>query len=145
MTWLCKKQRAVSHSSTEAETISLEAGLRVEGVPAVIFWESVIDVFSSDEPKLSKEVISKYTEAPLKSRATITQLQNTLALVDYVPPSMPPPPGRAKLVVLEDNDAVIKLLIKGRSPALRHVGRTHSSSNFLVTTGWVCYIHVLCV
>ena len=26
---------------------------------------------------------------------------------------------------LEDNDAVIKMIIKGRSPNLRHVGRTH--------------------
>ena len=33
--------------------------------------------------------------------------------------------GRARLFALEDNDAVIKMIVKGRSPNLRHVGRTH--------------------
>ena len=37
---------------------------------------------------------------------------------------MPAPGGRAKLVVLEDNDAVIKMTVKGRSPNLRHCPRT---------------------
>ena len=30
--WMCKKQTAVSHSSTESEIISLEGGLRVDGI-----------------------------------------------------------------------------------------------------------------
>ena len=30
-----------------------------------------------------------------------------------------------QLIICEDNEAVIKLLLKGRSIALRHVGRTH--------------------
>ena len=29
------------------------------------------------------------------------------------------------LYVFEDNEAVIKMVIKGRSPAMRHVSRTH--------------------
>ena len=33
--WMCKKQTSVSHSSTEAEIISLDAGLRMDGIPAV--------------------------------------------------------------------------------------------------------------
>ena len=45
--------------------------------------------------------------------------------VDYVPPSLPITYGRARLFLLEDNDAVIKMIIKERSPALRHVARTH--------------------
>ena len=32
--WMCKKQTSVSHSSTEAEIISLDAGLRMDGVPS---------------------------------------------------------------------------------------------------------------
>ena len=31
----------------------------------------------------------------------------------------------ALLYVFEDNEAVIKMIIKGRSPAMRHVSRTH--------------------
>ena len=36
---VCKAQAAVSHSSTEAEVISFEFGLRTEGLPALIFWD----------------------------------------------------------------------------------------------------------
>ena len=45
--------------------------------------------------------------------------------VDYVPPSFPTSGGFAKLLILEDNDAVIKMTIQGRSPNMRHVARTH--------------------
>ena len=33
--WTCKKQNSVSHSSTEAEIVSLDAGLRMDGIPAL--------------------------------------------------------------------------------------------------------------
>ena len=33
--------------------------------------------------------------------------------------------GEALLYVFEDNEAVIKMIIKGRSPTMRHVSRTH--------------------
>ena len=31
ISWMCKKQTAVSHSSTESEIISLDTGLRLDG------------------------------------------------------------------------------------------------------------------
>ena len=34
-------------------------------------------------------------------------------------------PPTVQLVICEDNEAVIKILLKGRALALRHVGRTH--------------------
>ena len=54
--WVCKKQTSVSHSSTEAEIISLDAGLSMDGIPALTLWDLVIEVFHSvpnrtDEPK----------------------------------------------------------------------------------------------
>ena len=33
ISWMCKKQTSVSHSSTESEIISLNAGLRLDGKP----------------------------------------------------------------------------------------------------------------
>ena len=33
--------------------------------------------------------------------------------------------GKAQLYIFEDNEAVIKMCIKGRSPTMRHVSRTH--------------------
>ena len=43
--WLCKKQTAVSHSTSESEVIALDAGVRMEGLPALILWNLVIEVF----------------------------------------------------------------------------------------------------
>ena len=35
ISWMCKKQTSVSHSSTESEIISLDAGLRLDGVTSL--------------------------------------------------------------------------------------------------------------
>ena len=45
--------------------------------------------------------------------------------MDVVPCTIPPHSGRAKLFLLEDNEAVIKMTVKGRSPNMRHITRTH--------------------
>ena len=45
--------------------------------------------------------------------------------LDYVPCTLPLSSGLGKCIIFEDNDAVIKQCIKGRSPAMRHVARTH--------------------
>ena len=37
ISWMCKKQTAVSHSSTESEIISLDAGLRLDVSPHLIY------------------------------------------------------------------------------------------------------------
>ena len=34
--WMCKKQTSVSYSSTDSEIISLDAGLRLDGIPALV-------------------------------------------------------------------------------------------------------------
>ena len=51
--WMCKKQTSVSHSSTEAEIISLDAGLRMDGIPALDLWSLVIEVFHSSQHQLN--------------------------------------------------------------------------------------------
>ena len=40
----CKKQTSVSHSSTESEIISLDAGLRMEDIPALDLWDLIVTV-----------------------------------------------------------------------------------------------------
>ena len=47
ISWMCKKQTSVSNSSTEAEIISLGAGLRMDGIHALDLWDLVIEVFHS--------------------------------------------------------------------------------------------------
>ena len=45
--WMCKKQASVSHSSAESEIISLDAGLRMDGLLALELWDVVIEVLRS--------------------------------------------------------------------------------------------------
>ena len=40
ISWMFKKQTSVSHSSTEPDIISLDAGLRMDGTPALDLWDS---------------------------------------------------------------------------------------------------------
>ena len=45
--WMWKKETSVSHSSTEAAIIFLDAGLRMGGIPALDLRDLVIEVFHS--------------------------------------------------------------------------------------------------
>lgn len=49
----------------------------------------------------------------------------SLANVDFVPASIPEHFANTRLIMVEDNDAVIKCLKKGRAPSMQHVARTH--------------------
>ena len=57
ISWMCKKQTSGSHGSTEAEIISLDAGLRMDGIPALDLWNLVMEVFHCDQnqPKITKD------------------------------------------------------------------------------------------
>ena len=41
ITSICNKQGAVSHSTTEADAIALDAAVRLEGIPALSMWGEV--------------------------------------------------------------------------------------------------------
>ena len=45
--------------------------------------------------------------------------------VDFISSNVNSSHQEALLYVFEDNEAVIKMIIKGRSPTMRHVSRTH--------------------
>ena len=44
ISWMCKKQNSVSHCSTESKIISLDAGLRLDGIPALDLWDLIVTV-----------------------------------------------------------------------------------------------------
>ena len=62
ISWMCKTQTSVSHSSTEAEIISLDAGLRIGGMPALDLWDLVTEVFHSSPNRLKKSKGEEYRE-----------------------------------------------------------------------------------
>ena len=47
ISWMCKKQTAVSHSSTGSEIISLDTGLRSDGLPTLELWDLNVSVFGN--------------------------------------------------------------------------------------------------
>ena len=56
-----------------------------------------------------------------------------LSNVDHVPSNAHLSEKESQLYIFEDNEAVIKMIIKGRSPTMRHVSRTHR-----VALDWLC-------
>ena len=122
ISWMCKKQTAVSHSSKESEIISLDTGLRLDGLPALELWDRIVSVFGnvsrvSDRSGKPESDVKKHR----KSQGKINVLNN----IDYVPSNVLSSRQEALLYVFEDNEAVIKMIIKRRSPTMRHVSRTH--------------------
>ena len=120
--WMCKKQTAVSHSSTESEIISLDAGLRLDGLPALELWDLIVSVLGnisrvSDRSGKPENSENKHQ----KSHNKMDAMQD----IDSVPSNVQSACQEALLYVFEDNEAVSKMIIKGRSPTMRHVSRTH--------------------
>ena len=130
--WMCKKQTSVSHSSTESESISLDAGLRLDGIPALDLWDLIVAVLGNtnqsnkeqgDLCPNQREVRS--TPHTFQKRKRSQRMINDLNNVDLVPSSVNSSHQEALLYEFEDNEAVIKMIVKGRSPTMRHVSRTH--------------------
>ena len=112
--WMCKKQTAVSHSSTESEIISLDTGLRLDRWASL--WDLIVSVLGnvsrvSDRSGCPECDVHKHH----KSQKRINVMENIVQSLRQ----------EALLYVFEDNEAVIKMIIKGRSPTIRHVSRTH--------------------
>ena len=124
--WMCKKQTSVSHSSTESEIISLDAGLRLDGIPALDLWDLIVSVLGNTlqtHDGTGQPVVNcDKSHGPNKpSQGMFNVLKN----VDCVPSNVQFSHQEALLYVFEDNEAVIKMITKGRRPTMRHVSRTH--------------------
>ena len=119
--WMCKKQTAVSHSSTESEIISCDTRLRLDGLRALELWDLIGSVFGSvsqvsDRSGQPDNDVNKHHQ----SQGKIYVMEN----IDSVSSNVQSSRQEALLYVFEDNEAVIKMIIKRRSPTMRHVSRT---------------------
>ena len=128
---MCKKQTSVFLSSTESEIISLDAGLRMDGLLALDLWDMVIEVRRSinDTVQPNHDGIEETRARPNSKAKTHNhrrrQKVDQLSGVDYVHTNTHSSQGRSPLYIFEDSEAVIKMIIKGRRPTMRHVSRTH--------------------
>ena len=70
-----------------------------------------------------KKPSSKHTDTQIKTPIQYNDLESSN--VDHVSSYVKSSCFGAKLHIFEDIEAVIKMIIKGRSPTMRHVSRTH--------------------
>ena len=125
ISWMCKKQTAVSHSSTESEIISLDAGLRLDGIPALDFWNLIVAVLgnTNQSNKARGDLCTNQREVrstphTIQKRKQSQGVINDLGNVEFISSNVNSSRQEALLCVFEDNEAVIKMIIKGRSPAI---------------------------
>ena len=115
ISWMCKKQTSVSNSSTGSEIISLAARLRLHGIPAFNLWDLIVLVLGNtnqNHDRTGRPVVCRdQNHVRQQSRGVINVLDN----VDLVPSNVRFSHQEALLYVFEDNEAVIKMIVKGRS------------------------------
>ena len=135
---MCKKQTSVSCSTTESKMISLDVGLRLDGIPALDLWDVVIEVWhsSNDVPPVQNIFASK-SKPQGAARNCRHNTQNTrlkkegdrnvdqLSNQDYVTTNAHSSVQKLNRPFFEDNELVIKMIIKGTSSMMRHVSRSH--------------------
>ena len=91
-------------------------------MPALELWDLIVSVLgnvsrvSDRSGKPANDVHKRH-----KSQKNIDVMKD----IDSVPSNVQSARQEALLYVFEDNEAVIKMIIKGRSPTMRHVSRTH--------------------
>ena len=110
-----------SHSNAEAEIISLDAILRVDGLPALQFWECVLETLSSKPSKGNLE--RRKRERVIRSQPHSDKC--VFDSIDHVPPTIPNSSHPTQLYSFENDAAVIQMINKRRSANLRYVTRTH--------------------
>ena len=117
-----------SHSSTESEIISVVGGLRMDGISALDLWdllteETMQGVLLRDTPS------RKHTNSQTMTPIQYNDLEQ--CNVDYVSSNVKTSHSGAMLYIFENDEAVMKMIIKSRSPTMRHVSRTHRSRAWL--------------
>ena len=60
VSWMCKEQTSVSHSSTESDFGSAHAARRMDGLPALDLWDLVVEVLHSSlhQPRTQGQLLS---------------------------------------------------------------------------------------
>ena len=97
------------------------SGLRLDGLPALELWDLI--VFLGNVSRVSDR--SGKPESDNHKHHKSHNKIDVIKDIDLVPSNVQSARQEALLYVFEDNEAVIKMIIKGRSPTMRHVSRTH--------------------
>ena len=99
---MCKKQTSVLHSSTASEVISLDAGVGMDGIPALDSWYSVIVVLHSSSSQVQGNLNrAKQSRKHTSNQTKIQTKRDDLVLVhvDYVASNAKPSRTGAMLYI----------------------------------------------
>ena len=94
----------------------------MDGLPALELWDLIISVLGN---------VSRVSDGSGKPESDVHKRQkphnkiDAMKDIDLVPSNVQSANREALLYVFEGNEAVIKMIMKGRSPTMRHVSRTH--------------------
>jgi hypothetical protein len=99
-----KKQTCVSHSTPEAEVVAADHGIRTEGLPSLDLLQLIL------------------------KRDFGSQGRGTISLAGDKAGKPSGPAEKLGLNVYEDNSTALHVMKIGKSPALRHIHRTHRVS-----------------
>ena len=91
----------------------------MDGLLALELWDLIVSVFGSISHVSDRT--GQLVNGKNKSYDKIDVIQD----IDSVPSNVQSASCEALLYVFEDNEAVIIMIMKGRSPTMRHVSRTH--------------------
>ena len=118
----CVRNKLQFHTVQQNPKSSLlDAGLRLDGILALYLWDLIVSVLGNTIQTHEGQGRPVVTDKNQKSRGMTNVLNN----IDCVPSNVQSSHQEALLYVFEDNEAVIKMIIEGRSPTMRHVSRTH--------------------
>ena len=96
--------------------------MRLDGLPALELWDLIVSVLGN---------VSRVSDGSGKPESDAHKRQKSHSKIDVVkdidlvPSNVQSANREALLYVFGDNEAVIKMIMKGRSPTMRHVSRTH--------------------
>ena len=79
---MCKRQTSVSHSSTGAEIIYLDADLRMDGIPALTLWHLVIEIFQSVPNQTNNSSVKRPAKVALRKQRVLYSLPERPKLRD---------------------------------------------------------------
>ena len=91
----------------------------MDGLPALELWDPIVSVFGNISH------VSDRTGQPVNGKNKSYNKIDVMQDIDSVPSNVQSASPEASLYVFEDNEAVIKMIMKGISPTMRHVSRTH--------------------
>ena len=94
----------------------------MDGLPALELWDLIVSVLGN----MSR--VSDRSEKPESDEHKHQMSHNKIDVtrdIDAVPSNVRSARQEALLYVFEGNEAVIKMIMKGRSPTMRHVSRNH--------------------